>query len=155
MASQTFLIGRTMITFEELNQQSDKITQLSNVIERLIQDRLTCDNPVVTELFFRYRDEVKQHLDLQDKQIFADLLASKDPSVNKTVKLFISGSSEIKRIFDRYLRHWCKKGQMNIGDHKKFVAETQDMFAIVLKRVQNEVEHLYPMIRKVQSAAAA
>jgi len=144
-----------MITFEELNQQNDKITQLSNVLDRLIQDRLTCDNPVVTELFFRYRDEVKQHLDLQDKQIFVDLLASKDPSVNKTVKLFISGSSEIKRIFDRYLRHWCTRGQMNIGDHKKFVTETQEMFAIVLKRIQNEVEHLYPMIRKVQSAAAA
>jgi hypothetical protein len=25
------------------------------------------------------------------------------------------------------------------------------MFAIVLKRIQDEVEHLYPMIRRVQS----
>jgi hemerythrin-like domain-containing protein len=140
-----------MIKFEELNRQNDKITQLSNVLERLIQDRLTCDNPVVTDLFFQYSDEVKQHLDRQDKQIFAGLLASKDPSVTKTAKLFMSGSAEIKRIFDRYLRHWCKKGQMNIDDHDKFVTQTEEMFAIVLKRIQDEVEHLYPMIRRVQS----
>lgn len=145
-----------MITFDELNKQNDKITQLSNILERLIQDRLSCDNPVVTDLFFRYRDEVKHHLDLQDKHIYAGLLASNDPSVNNTAKLFISGSSEIKKIFDRYLHCWCKKkGHMIIGDHEKFVTETEEMFHLVLKRVQDEVEHLYPMIRKVNPEAVS
>jgi hypothetical protein len=144
-----------MITFEELNRQNDKITQLSNILARLIQDRSTCDNPVVSELFFRYRDEVKQHLDLEDKHIYADLLGSDDHEVNKTVKLFMSGSAEIKKIFDRYLRSWCKKGQMNISDHEKFVSETNEMFSLVLKRVQDEVEHLYPIIRKVESSAVS
>jgi hemerythrin-like domain-containing protein len=144
-----------MITFEELNKQNDKITQLSNILDRLIQDRLTCDNPVVTDLFFRYRDEVKHHLDLEDKHIYADLLGSSDEQVNKTVKLFMSGSAEIKKIFDRYLRHWCKGGSINIGDHEKFVAETEKMFDLVLKRIQDEVEHLYPMIRKVDPSAVS
>jgi len=47
-----------MITFEELNQQNHEITALTNVLRKLIDDRLVLDNDVVSELFFRYFDAV-------------------------------------------------------------------------------------------------
>jgi hypothetical protein len=38
---------------------------------------------------------------------------------------------------------------MIIKDHQAFVNETEDMFRLVLNRIQDETEQLYPLIRKV------
>jgi hypothetical protein len=38
---------------------------------------------------------------------------------------------------------------MLIKDHHTFVNETEDMFRLVLNRIQDETEQLYPLIRKV------
>ena len=35
------------------------------------------------------------------------------------------------------------------NDHPKFVNETREMFALVLRRIEDEVEHLYPTVRTV------
>ncbi len=143
-----------MVTFEELNLQNHRIMELSNVLERLIDDRGMCDNEVTAELFFRYLDEVRSHLDLEDKHLYKDLLTHDDIQINNTAKLFLSGSSEIKRIFNRYVRKWCNKKKIHIRDHKKFVDDTNHMFQMVQARIQDEFEHLYPLLRKVNAKAA-
>ncbi len=142
-----------MVTFDELNTQNHRIMELSNVLERLIDDRGMCDNEITADLFFRYLDEVKAHLDLEDRHLYKDLLVHPDIQVNNTAKLFLSGSSEIKRIFNRYVRKWCNKKKIHIRDHKKFLDDTNHMFQMVQKRILDETEHLYPLIRKVSKAA--
>jgi hemerythrin-like domain-containing protein len=138
-----------MVTFEELNTQNHKIMELSKVLQTVIQDRALCDNEVTCDLFFQYVDQVKGHLDIEDKHLYAALLNHKERSVNNIAKQFLSGSAEIKRIFETYLHKWCKKRAMMIRDHQAFVNETEDMFRLVLNRIQDETEQLYPLIRKV------
>ena len=142
-----------MVTFEELNAQNHKIMELSEVLQNVIQDRALCDNEVTGELFFQYVDEVRTHLDVEDRHLYAALLNHRDRAVNNTAKQFLSGSAEIKRIFETYLHRWCKKRSMNIRDHHAFVTETEDMFRLVLSRIQDETEQLYPLIRKVSGDA--
>ena len=43
-----------MVTYDELNAQNDKITELSNVLTKLLEDRFLCDSTITSELFFRY-----------------------------------------------------------------------------------------------------
>jgi hypothetical protein len=136
-----------------LNTQNHKIMELSKVLQNIIQDRGLCDNEVTCDLFFQYVDHVKAHLDVEDKHLYAALLNDKDRAVNNTAKLFLSGSAEIKRIFESYLHKWCKKRSMLIRDHHAFVNETEDMFRLVLKRIQDETEQLYPLIRRVSGDA--
>jgi hypothetical protein len=81
--------------------------------------------------------------------LYAALLNHKESGVNYTAKQFLSGSAEIKRIFESYLHKWCNKRAMLIKDHHAFVNETEDMFRLVLNRIQDETEQLYPLIRKV------
>lgn len=138
-----------MVTFEELNVQNHKIMELSKVLQNVIQDRALCDNEVTCDLFFQYVDQVRAHLDIEDRHLYAALLNHKDLAVNNTAKLFLSGSTEIKRIFETYLHKWCNKRSINIRDHYSFVNETEDMFRLVLSRIQDETEQLYPLIRKV------
>lgn len=144
-----------MVTFKELNEQNHKILELSGVLEQLIGDRSMCDNEVTAELFFRYLDGVKAHLDLEDKHLYRGLLTNHDSEVVKTAKLFLSGSAEIKRIFSRYLRKWCANRRIHISDHEKFVKDTEEMFHIVFSRIQDETEQLYPLIRQVSDQKAA
>jgi hypothetical protein len=141
-----------MLTFSELHGQIHKITELSNVFLYLIQDRSMCDTECARDVFFEYRTRVKQHIELVDQKLCGKLISYPDQKVKNTADRFLSGSTEIKKIFSDYIKEWCseKDRTLTIGDHAKFVKETQEMFDLVLDRIQRETEHLYPLIRKLE-----
>ena len=78
----------------------------------------------------------------------------RDQSVKHTASLFLSGSGEIKRVFEAYLRKWCNHKELRIKNHDKFVKETEDMFRLVLRRIEDETEHLYPLLRGININAS-
>ena len=143
-----------MQNFDELNTQNHRILELSNVLSKLIEERSMCDNAVTAELFFRYVDEVREHLDTEDKTLYSELLTHRDVGVNNTASLFLSGSAEIKRVFETYIRRWCNKDKVKFKDHERFVKETREMFELVQTRIVDETEKLYPLVRRVRKAAA-
>ncbi|MEZ5448939.1 MAG: hypothetical protein R3E89_08030 [Thiolinea sp.] len=138
-----------MISFDELNQQNDKITELTNVLGYLIHDRAICDTSVTCDLFFTFVDQVRKHLETEERELYQALLVHSDGSVKNTANKFLSGSGEIKRVFSQYLKRWCKQKELYIKDHDAFVKDTTEMFALVLRRIEDEVEHLYPTVREV------
>lgn len=144
-----------MVSFEELHQQNDKITELTNVLSYLIDDRAVCDTSVTCSLFFDYVDRVRQHLDVEERELYQGLLNHRDNKVCNTGRIFLSGSGEIKRVFTQYLKRWCKNRELRIRDHDQFVKETREMFELVLRRIEDEVEHLYPTVRVVGQVQSA
>lgn len=140
-----------MLTYEELHEQNHKITELSNILTLLLQDRLLCDSEVTCNLFFDYVDRVKDHLDTTDNNLYSCLLASGEQRDRNTAKRFMGGSKEIKRIFASYLKKWCKlrERSLAIKQYDQFISETNEMFQMVLDRIQDETEHLYPTVRSV------
>jgi len=146
-----------MTTFAELHAQNHKITELSNVFLYLIRDRAMCDTQVACDLFFDYAKKVREHVDLVDKQLCGRLISHPDQAVKNTADRFLSGSAEIKRIFASYLKDWCseKHRQLNVRNHEQFVDDTNQMFTLVLERIQRETEHLYPLIRRLEDKALA
>ncbi|MEA3274989.1 MAG: hypothetical protein U9Q81_06810 [Pseudomonadota bacterium] len=141
-----------MVTFEELHEQIHEVTELSNVFLYLIRDRSMCDTQVACDLFFTYSKKVKEHIELVDKQLCGKLIAYPDQAVKNTADRFLSGSAEIKHIFSDYLKDWCseKRKELTIRNHGAFVKDTEEMFSLVLDRIQRETEHLYPLIRKLE-----
>ena len=90
-----------------------------------------------------------------DANLYADLLKHSSSEINNTAKNFMSGSQEIKRIMNTYVKKWCNKSShdLSIGrNHEKFIQATDEMFEMVLNRIQDETEYLYPTIRAVRSA---
>lgn len=138
-----------MITFHELNEQNHKITELSNILIYLINDRAMCDNDITCDLFFNYITRVQDHLDMEERELYKPLLTYTDPATKNTANMFLAGSSEIKRVFNQYINRWCRKHELHVKDYDVFVKETRDMFNLVLKRIEDETEHLYPLVRKV------
>lgn len=144
-----------MATFKQLNQQNDKITELSNMLSLLIAERSMCDLEVTSDLFFDYVDSVREHLDTEERELYQSLLLHNDPNVRNTANKFLSGSAEIKRVFNEYLKRWCKHKALYIKNHEQFVSESKEMFGLVLRRIEDEVEHLYPTVRQVQGKKMA
>lgn len=142
-----------MVSYERLNQQNHKITELSNILEVLLKDRLLCDTSTCNELFYNYLKEVSNHIKEIDSNLYVDLLKHPSQDVNNIANNFMSGSKEIKRIMKRYERKWCSKSKQLLlvgAKHDQFLAETDEMFTMILNRIQDEMEHLYPLERQIR-----
>lgn len=146
-----------MVAFAQLHVQNHKITELSNIFLYLIQNRELCDTETVCDIFFEYTKKVKEHIELVDRELCSQLISYPDQTVKNIANRFLSGSSEIKRIFNQYLKAWCSEPsrKLRIRDHRAFIEETEQMFGLVLDRIQRETEHLYPLIRKLEDKKAA
>lgn len=138
-----------MISFSELTQQNHKIAELSKVLSHIIDDREVCDTDVTCDLFFEFVSQVQDHLDIEDREIYQALLVHNENRVKNTANRFLTGSAEIKRVFKQYLKRWCKNKSLQIKNHHQFVQETNDMFELVRQRIQDETEHLYPIVKEV------
>lgn len=143
-----------MIPFERLNQQNHEISELCKVLGVLITDRSMCDTSIVCELFERFATKVKEHLELEDRSLYARLLTHPDKDVNAQAVRSLNGSKEIKRIFSKYTNTWCRSG-LDIYNHADFVKETEGMFRLILDRIQAEVEELYPLVRSLDNEELA
>ena len=143
-----------MITFDELNTENHKLTELSNVLLYLFEDRAMCDTETVCNLFFNYIDKVKSHLEQVD-HLYAGLLADSDQDVNNVARRFMSGEQEIKKLISSYVKRWCNKQrhELIIRDYDRFLDDTRGMFDMVLARVQDETEKLYPLVREIRGDA--
>jgi hypothetical protein len=139
-----------MITFDELNTQNHEITELSNVLLYLFADRAMCDTKTACELFFRYFEKVAQHLDVVD-HLYPILLAASDQTVNNVAKNFMSGEQEVKRILSSYIKAWSdrRKHELVIKNYEDFLRDTETLFDMVLNRIQDETEHLFPLVRRL------
>ena len=140
-----------MIAYDRLYEQIHKITEISNVFLYLIDDRSMCDTEITCDLFFDYVARVKRHLEIQDKDLYSAILVHGDSDAKQVADNFMSGSMEIKRIFKKYMRKWARanKQQLVISNYDEFNKETKEVFALVLKRIQDETEHLYPLVRTI------
>ncbi len=142
-----------MITYNELNEQNHRITELSNILRYLLKERAMCDTGSCCDMFYSYIDLVKDHIDTVDKDMYIDLLKSPDEKINNIAKNFMSGSVEIKKILKNFSKKWCaskSKHELKISDHGKFLEDTNNLFDMVLQRVLDETEHLYPLVRSLK-----
>ncbi|MCO5761648.1 MAG: hypothetical protein EP309_08845 [Gammaproteobacteria bacterium] len=141
-----------MASFASLHQEIHDITEKNNVFRYLIQDRFMCDTKIVENLFFDYVKLVKKHMEQVDREFCRQLLSHEAQTVRNTANRFLSGSSEIKRIFADYLKHYCSPPHqcLRIKDHARFLEDTNQMFDLVLDRIERETEHLYPLIRSLE-----
>ena len=146
-----------MTTDEDLHAENHDITELSNVLLYLFKERSMCDTGTCCDLFYRYTEKVKHHIDTVDKNMYSQLLTHEDHDIQKLARNFMSGSQEIKKIIASYIKTWCPKKKADtlaIAEYDKFLKESEEMFELILERIQNETEKLYPLVRELDNKAA-
>lgn len=138
-----------MISFDKLHVQNHKITELSNVLLHLFDDRSMCDTETACDLLFLYLEKLDKHLTVVD-HLYPTLLIDHDKQVKHVANNFLSGEQEIRKFIAKYMKTWCKrkKHELVIHDYAGFLEDTQGLFHMVLNRIQDETEHLYPLVRQ-------
>lgn len=144
-----------MAILDEVNKHNHQLTDTSNVLMYLLKQREMCDNETCIYLLFRFLDQIDNHFKLIDS-LYQGLLADKNQEANNTAEKFMSGEVELKRIVSQYTSSWCNmnKKQLKIKDYEAFSKDTFKLFEIMLARIQDETEHMYPMVREVHKSAA-
>jgi hemerythrin-like domain-containing protein len=141
-----------MISYDALNSQIHTITELSNVLAYLVEDRAMCDTRTCCELFQRYIDSIKAHIDMVERSIYPLILTSGDQQAINRVSNFMNGSQEVKRILKQFTRNWCptKNETLKIRDHAAFIKDSDELFEVILQRLQDETEKLYLLSRNLE-----
>ncbi len=144
-----------MTTIDELNIQNHKLAESSNVLLYLIQERSMCDTETACHLLFSALDQVTEHMKTVD-YLYKELLTDENTETRNIAEMFMSGEHELRRIINQYIKKWCKtkSKDLRINNHDQFAKDSQEMFELVLSRIQDETEHLYPLFRKVSRTAA-
>ena len=91
--------------------------------------------------------KVRTHLAEEDKGLYPALLIHEDPKVKSIAWGFISGEKPLRQMFDDYYRKWLKNCDFNFSS--EFVSETDDIFDMVLRRVEREEQILFPKLLEI------
>lgn len=98
-------------------------------------------------------EKVKEHLAEEDKGLYPTLLIHEDPSVKAIAWGFISGEKPLRKTFDEYTKKWLKNCDFNFT--ADFVAETNEMFDMLLARIDREDRILFPKLQEIGVFAQA
>ncbi|MBT8421473.1 MAG: hypothetical protein KJO08_11525, partial [Gammaproteobacteria bacterium] len=92
------------------------------------------------------------HLDVVD-HLYPILLSASDQQINNVATNFMSGGQQVKKILASYVKNWSdkKKHELVIKNYGEFLRDTGTLFEMVLNRIQDETEHLYPLVRRIHA----
>lgn len=109
-----------------------------------------CDTETANSLFCETLKKIDEHLEMVD-QLYPKLLTTKEAKAQNAAKSFMSGGIELKRIISDYKKAWFAKHrqELRVNNHPQFIKDTGELFEIVLSRIEDETEHLYPLVRAV------
>ncbi|WP_295447043.1 hemerythrin domain-containing protein [uncultured Thiodictyon sp.] len=92
-------------------------------------------------------ERVNRHLTEEDREVYPGLLIHEDPKVNSMAWGFISGERPMRKTFADYHTRWLKNCDFNFGG--EFLAQTQQVFAMVAQRLVREEQVLLPKLVEI------
>lgn len=139
-----------MIPIEKLKTQHHDICELAEVLLALMHDESARETGVTRELFARLAKDVKEHFELEERTLYAELMNHSDKEIKNTTWRFLGGAPHLKKYFSDYVRNCClwEEGEK---DCEAFVKETDEVFALLKERIQVENKLFYPLVEKLQA----
>ena len=136
-----------MVNIEELEKENAEIIDLCGIISVLVEHPQLRANPVFCELLSRFVENVKGHLQHEEREVYSELLTHPNRKLKDAASRFMSNTNELKKIFNTYIKQWCSPAIDNSKD-ELFKNETKDMFRLIKERIQMEKEELFPLVKK-------
>lgn len=96
----------------------------------------------------KLRDKLKEHLALEDKELYPVLLEHKNARVAGLARKFMEEAGQFAPRFLSYCATWMHDGSLE-QEPARFQSETQEIFRALSQRIDNEDLELYPLLEKV------
>ena len=136
-----------MIPVNEFREENTAITELCQVLGVLLTDEKLVTNPIVCELFDRFRDKVAAHLLHQDREAYGKLLRDSGKEAGALASAFIANTHELKKLIAAYNKKWCRN-RPSADTAGKFQQQTTEIFSLVNQRLEMEEEKLFPFLEQ-------
>ncbi len=140
-----------MILYDQIKQQHKEIKELTFILKLLIEDQSFAQMETTCNLFFSYSNKVDNYFKTIETSVYKHMLVHSDQNVKKTAYRFMAGSCGIKRIFNQYKRTWCHNKKLRVKNYARFVQESEDIFKLIMQRINDEAIHLYPVIKEISN----
>ena len=137
-----------MVPVNEFREENVEITQLCQVLAALLADDKLVTNPIVCELFDRFRDKVAAHLLHEDRAAYGELLRNRGKESGALASAFLENTHELKKLIAKYNKKWCRGIRPTDETAKQFQQQTTDIFQLVNQRLNMEENKLFPMLEK-------
>ena len=140
-----------MTIHQQITKQHQQIKELSFILKRLIEDQSFAQMETTCDLFFNYSTKVDHYFKTVESSVYKHMLVHSDENVKKTAYRFMAGSCGIKRIFNQYRQTWCHNKKLRVNNHPRFRQESEDVFKLIMQRLNDEATHLYPVIKGIET----
>jgi hypothetical protein len=145
-----------MLDLAQLQRQNRDITEIVGVFLSLAHDHVLCDSPPLCDLFFDGVNRIRAHQELVDELVREHLLDALDPRIRSLGRKLMAESGLLQRTFESFVNRWNGAGPSRTGAGAGvvtgFLSDSEDLFALVLDRIERETTYLYPLFEDAIAA---
>jgi hemerythrin superfamily protein len=138
---------RNMKPLHELKEQHGKLRERVLALQTLLRSDATknkANQQLADTMLREFLVEVRDHLKLEDHDLYPELLVHEDPMVKQTAWGFIRGESPLRKEIEQYAKKWLKGDELTITD--SFLQDTNEVFEALFKRMDSEEQVLFPRL---------
>lgn len=136
-----------------LRDEHSELTDLSDVLLRLVQSSTPPPAAELTPIRVALRDGLIRHLKCEDWVLYPRLMESSDPAVIAMAQEFIAEMGHIADIFSAYSRTWMP--DVIVADWPGYCAATKAILKVLSIRIARENWQLYPLAEAHAASAVA
>ncbi len=129
-----------------LKNQHVEILELVNELSASLTDKKISQNlPETYKLLSKLSERLHIHLKTEDNTLYMDLLENSDEKNKELLNKFSKDASSLSEIFTDYLKRW--PDVLIIQQRAdEFIFNTEQIIGLILDRIYNEENILFPHI---------
>ena len=132
---------------DTLEKQHQELLEASGSILAAMPDGEVFDAPAVRNLLLRFMGKLTVHLVTEDEQVYPTLLNHKDSQVRATTERLRSELGGLAQAVDKYKAIWTSVVSIQ-KQPAEFTHHTRLLLAALAKRIQQEDEELYVLLKR-------
>lgn len=128
---------------KEQHKELLALVEACSSIFSLDSDRV--DYSELNKALLQFHGKLRVHLSMEDDFLYPKLLRHDDQKISGTAKRFKEEFGGIGEALKLYKEKWPTQSKIQEG-YQSFKAETQEIFKVLKKRIQEEETGLYPLL---------
>jgi len=134
-----------MANLINLKRQHLEIREVSNLIEKLVaEDNIEKNSEEIAKNISLLAGKIKVHMGYEDRFLYPTLLKSNNSEVKNTTQEYINEMGDIANRFMDFKNNFNTRSKL-LNSPKDFLQQHQIIFDDLIKRIEREDLHLYPL----------
>ena len=133
---------------ENFKRQHREIKELvEHILPMLNQDLLKREPAKIRSTISILTGKLMMHLAMEDHFLYPSLRERNDQRLQTIGEKFFAETSDLMVVFKSYSQKWLNPGSIK-ENPDSFIRESEELFHLLLRRIDEEDRHLYPLFEK-------